>query len=249
MQLFKISFYVFLICLFTNSSWAESFNTVLAKLDSNYYYPQNQGLDSLSARVQWEQLDVASGSGKFLRNPDLIFSWKKMEGGGQGDFKLADGQEHRSSEYVRQVMPFREAIIPLTLNQKFLNYKGQVEQADGNNLVVKLDPDYGSGRHYKFLVDSKKWVIKKLRFGHTSSSDTGEFRYLKLDDKRAISESQSRFTIKDQKYSENTRYSYKQVGGIWLVHRIDQTIELEGEVMQTYILKLSQFRPVLSSGR
>jgi hypothetical protein len=77
----------------------------------------------------------------------------------------------------------------------------------------------------------------------------GEMSYIKLDGKFAISESRSRFEVSEQKYSEVTRYKYKKVDGIWLVHRIDQTLKQEDYVLQTYIFKLSDFQAVLSPSR
>lgn len=73
-------------------AWGQSLHSVLSRLDQNYYYPQQHGLKSLSVRVQWEQLDVASGSGKFLRNPDFNFIWKAEPPNELGRFELAKGQ-------------------------------------------------------------------------------------------------------------------------------------------------------------
>jgi len=82
----------FLVFLVINPAWGQSFNSVLSKLDQTYYYPQKQGLKSFSARIEWDQLDVASGSGKFLRNPDFIFSWQADSFSKQGS--LANAHSH-----------------------------------------------------------------------------------------------------------------------------------------------------------
>ena len=72
-----------------NNAWAQpGADKILTRLDKNYYYPQQTGLSKLRARVIWEQLDVASGSEKFLRNPDFMFSWMNNGGKGIRDFKI-----------------------------------------------------------------------------------------------------------------------------------------------------------------
>ncbi len=238
--------------LLISSAWGQSLNSVLSKLDQNYYYPQKQGLKSLSARVQWEQLDVASGSGRFLRNPNFNFTWR-ADSFGLGNFELAAGQEHiskdRFKEVVQKIRPFRESIIPLTLKQKFSDFQGWVDEMDGGKLIVKLTSKIDSQQSYKLLVDSKAWVIRKLRFQqlHTPQRVEGEFRYTKLDGKLAISESRIRFEIDGQEYNEVTSYKYKKVRGVWWVHRIEQTYKEEDHIVQTYVLRLSDFKPLLSS--
>ena len=245
LSLFTLAF----VCLLINTAWAQSFHSILSKLDNNYYYPQAQGLKSLSAKVQWEQLDVASGSGKFLRNPDLVFSWQADSARGLGNFELAQGQdESRFKDLVQHIGPFREMIIPLTLMQKFSDYEGTVNRMEGDKIFVKLIPKMNSSLSYKFLVDSKEDVIRKVRFQQSRSPEKveGTMSYLKLDGKFAISDSRSRFEMKGQEYREVTRFKYKKVKGVWWVHRIDQTLKQDDFVLQTHKIKLFDFRPVLS---
>ena len=239
-----------LVGILVSPVWGQSLSSVLSRLDQNYYYPQRQGLKSLSVRVQWEQLDVASGSGKFLNNPDFNFNWK-MDGR-LGRFEMAEGHEHlsrdRAQELTQQIMQFSEPIIPLTLQQKFSNFAGKVHETAKDKLVVKLT-QVSSDQDYKLLVDAKKWVIRKLRFKQSRAPENveGELSYIKIEGKPAISESRSRFTVDGSEYSEVTSYSYKKIKGIWWVHRIDQTLKQEGHVIQTYVVKLSDFKPVLST--
>lgn len=239
-----------LVCLLVGQAWGQSFHSVLSELDQNYYYPQTQGLKSFSAKVQWEQLDVASGSGKFLRNPDFIFTWQVDSGEGLGKFSLAERQEEdRFLELVPQINSFSELIIPLTLRQKFSGFEGRVNQVKGDKLMLRLKSMRDSSLSYKILVDSKEGVIRKVRFLQTRSPQNveGEMSYLKLDGKFAISETRSRFKVNGQDYTEVTLFKYKKVKGIWWVHRIDQTLKQEGSVLQTHIIKLSDFRPIRSA--
>jgi hypothetical protein len=241
-----------LVGILISSAWGQSLDSVLSRLDQNYYYPHNQGLKSLSARVQWEQLDVASGSGKFLRNPDFNFIWKMGAPGGLGRFELAEGQQHlsedRIQELAQRISPFSEPIIPLTLQQKFSSFAGKVHTTEKNKLVVRLT-QVSSDQDYKLLVDAKEWVVRKLRFKQSRSPQSveGKFSYLKLEGKPAISETRTRFEVDEREYLEVTRYTYKKSKGIWWVHRIDQTLKQEGHILQTYVIKLSGFNPILSS--
>ncbi|MZH02394.1 MAG: hypothetical protein F3745_03055 [Nitrospinae bacterium] len=195
-------------------------------------------------------MDVASGSGKFLRNPDFYFNWK-MDGR-LGRFELTEGNEHiskdRAQELIQQISQFSEPIIPLMLQQKFSNFSGKIHEVAKNKLVVKL-AQVSSDQDYKLLVDAQKWVIRKLRFKQSRSPENveGEFSYIKIEGKPAISESRSRFEVDGREYSEVTSFSYKKVKGIWWVHRIDQILKQDGHVLQTYVVKLSDFKPVLST--
>ena len=238
-----------LVGLVISSAWGQPFQSALSKLDQNYYYPQKQGLKSLSVRVQWEQLDVASSSGKFLRNPDFIFSWKHSSVDGLGNFRLAKGQdEGRFQELVQQIKSYRELIVPLFLKQKFADFKDQVSKLKGDKLMIELNPIVDSGQNYKLLVDSKEWVIRKVKFQQTSSPENvqGEMSYLRLEGKFAISESRSSFKVRGQEYFEVTRYKYKKIEGVWMVSRIDQTLKQDGYVLQTHVFKFSDFQMVLS---
>ena len=243
----------FLVFLVINPAWGQSFNSVLSKLDQTYYYPQKQGLKSFSARIEWDQLDVASGSGKFLRNPDFIFSWQADSFSKLGNFELAKGQEHisgdRAQELSQQIRVYRESIIPLTLEQKFSDFDGRVHVMEGAKLMVRLTSKTASEQNYKLLVDTREWVIRKLRFqqSHSPQNVEGEFRYLKLDGKPAIIESRTRFEMKGQKYNEVTNYTYKKIKGVWWIHRIDQTFKQGDHIVQTYVLRLTDFNPVLFS--
>ena len=90
MSTFRLSTLILFCLIGTSNVWAQSeADKVLSKLDQSYYYPQhNNGLATVTTRVQWEQLDVASGSGKFLRNPEFKFTWKNVGIKGSYEFEL-----------------------------------------------------------------------------------------------------------------------------------------------------------------
>ncbi len=244
MSRLRVSLVCLFVCLVTTPAWGQSVDSVLSRLDQNYYYPQKQGLKSVSIQIQWEQLDVVSGSGKYLRNPDFVFSWQANAWDRLGNFKLRHHLE--DDELAQRIRPFRQSIIPLTLQQKFFDHEGRVQKG----LIVRLK-NSKTDSTYKLLVDPKKWVIRKLRFQQTHSPEEvkGEFRYIKLAGKYAISESLSRFEMKGREYVEVTRYKYKKSAGIWWVNRIDQTLKRDDQVVQTYVFKLSHYQPVLFPGQ
>ena len=121
MPIFRLSALILFCLIGTSNVWAKSeADNILSKLDQNYYYPQhNNGLATVTARVQWEQLDVASGSGKFLRNPEFEFTWENDGANGRRDFKLIDDERgfsiNRKLELKNQIKNYGELIIPLTL--------------------------------------------------------------------------------------------------------------------------------------
>lgn len=242
----KVCLFCFLFVNVVIPAWGQSFPSVLTKLDQNYYYPQNQGVRGVSAQVQWEQLDVDSGSGKFLRKPDLKFTWRANFDNGLGNFTLAKGQSDSSQDWAQEIAPFRELIVPLTLKQKFTGFEGRVNKLKKNSIVVKLSPRSGLDLSYSLMVDAKRWVINKLRFQQSRAPEKVEadLRYLKLGTMQAIFESRTQFEVSGEKYKETTRFTYKKVKGIWWVHRIDQTLKIEDHVLRTYVVKLSNFLPV-----
>jgi hypothetical protein len=63
MPIFRLSSLILFCLIGTSNVWAQSeADEILSKLDQNYYYPQHDnGLEKVTARVQREQLDIASG--------------------------------------------------------------------------------------------------------------------------------------------------------------------------------------------
>lgn len=235
-------------CLATNS-WAESgLGKILTKLDENYYYPQKYGVNQITAKIEWGQLDVVSGSGKFLRNPDFRFIWKKE--GGIRQFEIT-GQEDQYSikrkfELKNQIQNYGELIIPLTLREKFAHYRGEILKKSGGRvgLVYKRDSTDESVSRYHLLVNKRKMMIEKIRFKQRSApyKVSGVFRYDRLDGKWIIAESESRFSMGELDYLEKSAYRYKKIGNIWLVHRIDQTLKQGNRTFQSHRFKISNVR-------
>ena len=244
-----ISFCIFGIYL--NNAWAQpEADEILTQLDQNYYYPQQNGLSKLRARVRWEQLDVASGSGKFLRNPDFMFSWMDNGGSGIRDFNiLGDSDKYsmeRKHELKSQIKNYGELIIPLTLMQKFSKYSSQLTKKarGGKSIFLRADSDDESVTSYHLIINKKEMKIETIRFKQRFApyKVDGKFRYEKLDGKWVIAESKSRFTMGELEYQEKSTYRYKKFEKIWLLHRIDQVLKQDNRIFQSHRFKITDVR-------
>ena len=252
-----ISFCLIGICL--NNVWAQpGADEILTQLDKNYYYPQQTGLSKLRARVRWQQLDVASASGKFLRNPDFIFSWIDNGGIGIRNFKIAGDPDkysiERKLELKSQIKNYGELIIPLTIMQKFSKYSRSCYSPKCSHLnkwgkerlslLLNADSDDESITSYFLVMDKKEMKIERIRFKQQFAPYEvhGTFRYKKLNGKWVISESKSRFTMGELDYQEKSTYRYKKFDEIWLAHRIDQVLKQDNKIFQFHRFKITNVR-------
>ncbi len=189
---------------------------------------------------------MASGSGKFLRNPDFKFTWQKVGSSESRKFKLVGNPDQysiaRKIELENQISNYGELIVPLTLRQKFSGYSGQLEKVIGDKLRLYYQSNSSAENieKYSLLVDRKKLKIDKIRFTqHTSPRKVnGTFRYEKLGDKWVIAESHSSFKMGGLNYREVSLYRYKKIDDIWLVHRIDQTLKQDNQIFQSHRFKI-----------
>ena len=246
MPIFRL---LILFCLIgTSNVWAQSeADEILFKLDQNYYYPQhNNGLATVTARVQWEQLDVASGSGKFLRNPEFEFTWKNDGASGRHDFELVgdkrDYSIKRKFELKNQIKNYGELIIPIKLKQKFAQYRGSIKKmaVGWSRLLYRTNATDKNVESYNLLVYMTDLKVDKIRFKQRSAPRkvNGVFRYEKLDGKWAINESRSSFMMGELEYKETSTYRYKKFDDIWLVHQIDQVLKQDNRIFQSHRFKI-----------
>ncbi|MZG54750.1 MAG: hypothetical protein F3744_11950 [Nitrospinae bacterium] len=253
MSIYRFSSLIFLCLIGTSlsSAWAlTETEEILTQLDQSYYYPQQRGLSKLQVRVQWEQLDVATGSGKFLRNPDYIFTWRKVGGKGVGDFKIAEDSDHysikRKFELKNQIRNYGELIIPFTLKEKFSKYRGRLNQRERGraSLLLKAGSPDAAVRSYHLKINKKDMKIESIRFKQRSApyKVSGRFRYDKLDGKWVIVESKSLFTMGELDYQETSTYRYKKFGKIWLVYRIDQILKQDSRIFQSHRFTITDVR-------
>ena len=231
--------------LISSGVWAQPKpDEILTQLDQSYYYPQNHGLEKLTARIQWEQLDPTSG--KYWRNPDFIFAWDREGGREIRDFKLAKDENlvtmSRDGELEKQIQIYGELIIPLTLKQKFAHYHGKLNKVGRSKtrLLYHSDSLKEQIESYSLLVSMKDMFIEEIRFEQNLDPRkvSGSFRYQKRGDKWVAVESWSSFAIGGLNYQETSNYHYKKFDGIWLVHRIDQTVKQDGQIIQSHRFKV-----------
>jgi hypothetical protein len=258
MPIFRL-FALIIFCLIGTSPdivWAQSeADKILSKLDQSYYYPQHDnGLEKVTARVQWEQLDVASGSGKFLRNPEFEFTWENDGANGKRDFELiADERGYsikRKFELKNQIKNYGELIIPLMLKQKFAHYRGVTKKMAGGwvRLLYRTDSMEKQVESYNLLVNMNDVKVDKIRLKQRSAPRkvNGVFRYEKVGGKWAITESRSNFTMGELEYKETSNYRYKKFGDIWLVHQIDQVLKQDNRIFQSHRFKILDVRTTFS---
>jgi hypothetical protein len=258
MPLFKLPALILFCLIGINPDivWAQSeADKILSRLDQSYYYPQHgNGLEKVTAQVQWEQLDVASGSGKFLRNPEFEFTWKNDGASGSYDFKLiGDERDYsikRKFELKNQIKNYGELIIPLKLKQKFAQYRGAIKKMTGGwaRLLYRTDSSEKHVESYNLLVDMNDLKVDKIRFKQRSAPRkvNGVFRYEKVGGKWVITESRSNFTMGELEYKETSSYRYKKFGDIWLVHKIDQVLKQDNRIFQSHRFKILDVRITFS---
>ena len=258
MPIFRLSALI-LFCLIGTSPdniWAQAeADKILSKLDQSYYYPQDDnGLEKVTARIQWEQLDVASGSGKFLRNPEFKFIWKNVGIKGRYDFELIDDERDysikRKFELKNQIKNYGELIIPLRLKQKFAQYRGSIKNMAGgwSRLLYRTSSTDKNVESYNLLVNMTDVKVDKIRFKQRSAPRkvNGVFRYEKVGEKWAINESRSSFIMGELEYKETSTYRYKKFGDIWLVHQIDQVLKQDNRIFQSHRFKILDVRTTFS---
>jgi hypothetical protein len=248
MPIFRLSTLILFCLVVTSNVWAQSeADKILSKLDQNYYYPQqDNGLEKVTARVQWEQLDVASGSGKFLRNPEFKFSWKNDGAKGMYEFELIGEDRNysikRKFELKNQIKNYGELFIPLRLKQKFTQYRGSIKKLVGgwSRLLYKTNSTDKNVESYNLLVNMTDVKVDKIRFKQRSAPRkvNGVFRYEKVNEKWAINESRSSFIMGELEYKETSSYRYKKFGDIWLVHQIDQVLKQDNRIFQSHRFKI-----------
>ena len=228
----------------------ESAGQILKELDAHYYYPQKQGLQKLSVRMEWEQLDVITDSGRYLKNPPVDFFWEKSPTGSRSVFKLADRffevSEERKRELLNTLENYKEIVIPQTLEEKMDNYKGRIKVARKQKRLLEFfSRNAGADiKKYSLMVDLdpknvRKIIIKRKDAPFEVESD---IRYTRKDVKWLIAESRSKFRVGEMKYQETTEYVYRRAGKLWLVGKMSQTLKMDDRVLQSFIFRFRDYK-------
>jgi hypothetical protein len=228
----------------------ENTGQILKELDAHYYYPQKQGLQKLSVRVELEQLDVFTDSGKYLKNPPLEFVWENSPAGVKSVFKLVEESAAISSDRRRELLGmlenYKEIVVPETLSDKISEYTGQIKFTKKQNSLVEFVASDSSAviLKYGLLVDRERKNVRKIRLErknapHKIESDVS---YISKDGKWLIAESRSRFRVGEMKYEETTEYVYRRTGKFWLVGKMSQTLKVDDRVLQSFIFRFHDYK-------
>lgn len=251
----KLKLFSCLVILYLSASFLppahalESAEQIVRELDAHYYYPQQQGLEKLSVQIDWEQLDVATGSGLYLKNPPVTFFWERRVGL-KGVFTLADSSFEVSLERKREILQmlqnYQEVVIPQTLVEKLSNYRGQIKTAKRDRRLLAfsaLSPD-ATIQKYDLLVDLKQKSVKKFRMERNSAPHEvkSDIRYTRKTGKWLTAESRSKFRVGEVDYFETTEFVYRRINNLWLMGKMTQTIKTDDRTIQSFIFRFRNYQ-------
>jgi len=249
----KLFSFLVILCLpafFLSSAHAlESAEQIILELDAHYYYPQQQGLKKLSVQIDWEQLDVVSDSGRYLKNPPVTFFWEKSVGS-KGIFTLADSSFEVSLERKREILQmlqnYQEVVIPQTLTEKLSNYRGQIKTAKkGRRLLAfsALNPGAAVSK-YDLLVDLEQKNVRNFWMERNSApvSIKSDVRYTQKEGKWLTAESQSKFRVGGVDYFETTGFVYRRVDNFWMMGKMTQIVKTNDRTIQSFIFRFRDYQ-------
>ncbi len=228
----------------------ENAGQIIRELDAHYYYPQKQGLRKLSVRVEWEQLDVVTDSGKYLKNPPAKFLWKKTAAGSKSIFKLAkrsfEISDERRKKLLNTLENYKDIVIPKTLTNKLANYKGKVKATKKKKTLIEFvsqEPG-ASVKKYNLVADLRNKAVRSFQIERNEApfDVLSMVRYSREQGKWLIAESRSKFRVGEMSYNETTEYSYRKVGKMWLVSKMVQTLKMDDRVLQSYIFRFKDYK-------
>jgi hypothetical protein len=228
----------------------ESAGQVLKELDAHYYYPQKQGLQKLSVRVEVEQLDVFTDSGKFLKNPPLEFIWENSPVGVKSVFKLAEASAEISSDRRRELLGmlenYKEIVVPETLSEKMANHTGQIKFVKQQKSLIEFVASDANAiiLQYKLLADLGRKNVRKISLERKNApfKIESDVRYIDKAGKWLIAESRSRFQVGAMEYQETTEYVYRRTGKFWLVGKMSQTLKTDDRVLQSFVFRFHDYK-------
>ena len=228
----------------------ENPGKILTELDAHYYYPQKQGLQKLSVRVELQQLDVSTHNGKYLKNPPLEFYWENSPAGSRSAFKLADGSAEISSDRQTELLSllenYKEIVVPETLDDKMVNHTGHIKVAKKQKSLIEFVASDSSAiiLKYELLADLERKNVRKIRLERKNApfKIESDLSYTRKAGKWLIAESRSRFRVGEMKYQETTEYVYRRAGKFWLVGKMIQTLKTDDRVLQSFIFRFQDYK-------
>lgn len=228
----------------------ENAGQILKALDAHYYYPQTQGLQKLSVRVELDQLDVSTDSGRYLKNPPLEFIWENSPAGSKSVFKLADESAEISSDRKAELLSllenYKEIVVPETLGNKMAKYTGHIKITEKQKSLIEFVASDSSAviLKYELLADLGLKNVKKIRLERKNApfKIESDLRYTRKAEKWLIAESRTRFRVGEMKYQETSEFIYRRVGKFWLLGKMTQTLKMDDRTLQSFIFRFRDYK-------
>ncbi len=250
--LIRHSFFVFaFILFFIPPVYSEdSAEEIIRELDARYYYPQNRGLRRLSVRIEWQQLDTVTDSGRYLKNPDVEFNWETTAAGALGNFQISgksfEISDARKRDLKKILINYRDVMVPQTLQERVSGYQGEVKFSRNQKKLIQFvpkDPE-NNIQKYEFYADLERGYLPKLNIRQSNfpREVKSEIRYVQKEGKWLVAESRSQFRLGEVDYNETTQYAYSQVNGFWLLSKMTQTVRSEDKTVQSFIFRFHDYR-------
>ncbi|SVC62914.1 uncharacterized protein METZ01_LOCUS315768 [marine metagenome] len=232
------------------SSAQSKVEQLLNKLDENYYYPQKKGLVRISSQLQWEQENIGSKKIFAIKKPDFIFEGEFDGKTFRKRIKSYGIKKNTSEEEVIESIKFLnnylDAFFPKTLREKFVHYKGIIgfRGASEIRLLLKKTEPTDDFNEYELFIDKKKWRISKIivRQNQDPKKVEGKFFYAQKDEKWVVAETLSSFEINGHEFIEKTKYKYRAIESLWLVHEVNQTVKQDGNMILSYRFNLNDHK-------
>jgi len=231
------------LCLLWVVGYAESAysaDPILTDLDRAYYYPDLEGLRSMTAGMKVEQLNPSTQS--YFNLPVVRVEWSAEDQ--KIHFALSDSEiSGEAAEYALNVVEnFKQMIFPSTLERQLETYQGTIEKDSAGTVYAKFTARNSSSHitEYNLWVDSTKRRIQKMKIAQSDgpSPINIEFAYTTHKGKWRIEESRAQFNYEGYDFEENTHFSFVKDKEYWLVRKIDQKLKRNGILIQSYILTL-----------
>lgn len=229
------------------STFSQSRDSLLQKLDSRYYYPSQLGLKKLRAKVKWLQKDLASSQLNFISHPEVLFLWNIESGVRrfQIDPRLKDLTADRKEEIKSFFRNYREVILPRSLNQTFSGFNFKGTQKFSSQTIAEYQSSRSNDENQKYFlnIDSKHWRISKFNIERKVPpyQVVSDFKYIQKEGRWLVSETLARFDMGRDSYSETTSYTYRKIGGFWLPKKINQTLKKGPNLVHSYRFLLSDY--------
>ena len=232
------------------SSAQSKVEQLLNKLDKSYYYPQNKGLVRISSQLKWEQENIESKKTFAVKKPNFIFKGEFDGKTFKKKIKSSDSRRNIPDEETIQNIKFLnnylDAFFPKTLREKFIHYKGIIgaRGASEIRLLLRKTGPMDDFNEYELFIDKKKWRVSKIivRQNQEPKKVEGKFFYAQKGGKWVVAETLSSFEINGHEFIKKTKYKYRAIESLWLVHEVNQTIKQDGNMILSYRFNLNNHK-------